>query len=76
MWVYEAEPGEVDEEHQHEFDTKLVILRGEIQVTQPIHGVVTNMLCKQGGEIFTPRNIPHTAKVGPEGCRYIVAEKN
>lgn len=75
VWVYEAEPGEVDDEHSHGYDTKLVILKGGINITSEINGVIVNMQYNTGDEIFIPRNKPHSAKVEPEGCRYIVAEK-
>ncbi|MEO6536203.1 MAG: hypothetical protein ABIT47_00790 [Candidatus Paceibacterota bacterium] len=76
VWPYEAEPGEVDEEHEHDFDTHLVVLRGQISITSLIDGVVTNMSHSTGSNIFIARNTPHAAKVSAEGCRYIVAEKH
>jgi quercetin dioxygenase-like cupin family protein len=76
VYVYDAQPGEVDEEHAHNFDTKLVILSGDIQITSLVDGVVRNIKYGEGDELFILRNTPHTAKVGLSGCRYVVAEKH
>lgn len=76
VYVYDAEPGEVDEEHTHPFDTKLIILAGDISITSVLGGAVTNMNYKTGSSVSIPRNDPHSAKVGSGGCRYIVAEKH
>ncbi len=76
VWVYEAEPGEVDEEHSHEYDTKLYILKGSINITSVLGGAITNMQYKTGNEVVIPKNKLHSAKVTAEGCRYIVAEKH
>jgi len=75
VWVYEAEPDELDDVHEHTYDTKLVVLKGDIQITMEMAGATVNTLYKQGQEIIIPRNEPHSAKVGHEGCRYVVAEK-
>ena len=76
VWIYEAPPGEVDEEHQHDYDTRLVILQGDIQIISEMGGAITNMKYVQGQTVEIPRNELHSAKVGPGGCRYIVAEKH
>lgn len=76
VWVYEAQPGEVDETHDHDYETKLVILKGSIGIrlfkgggTEDVSGVV-------GSEVIIPRNELHSAEVAAEGCRYIVGEKH
>jgi quercetin dioxygenase-like cupin family protein len=76
VWAYEAEPEEIDEEHSHEYDTKLVILSGDIQITSEVGGAITNMKYVTGQTVEIPRNKLHSAKVGPDGCRYIVAENH
>lgn len=76
VWVYEARPGEVDEEHRHEYDTKLVILKGAIGIASELGGVITHMRYKTGNEVIIPRNTLHSAKAAAEGCRYIIAEKH
>ena len=76
VWAYEAEAGELDEEHSHDYDTKLVILKGAINITSGMGGAITNMQYKVGSEVIIPRNKLHSAKVTAEGCRYIVAERH
>jgi S-adenosylmethionine hydrolase len=75
IWVYDAEPNEVEEEHQHDYDTKLAILKGEIQIISEMGGVITNIKYSKGQTVEIPRDKLHSAKVGHEGCQYIVAEK-
>ncbi len=75
IYEYTAEPGEVDEEHTHDYDVKLVILEGRINITAPVNGVITNMSYQKGSHVSIEKGTPHTAKVCPQGCRYIVAEK-
>lgn len=76
VYVWDALPGEVDEEHQHDFDTRLVVLRGQIKVTSLIDGEVTSLSHQDGAHIDIQKGTPHSAKVGSDGCRYIVAEKH
>ncbi len=76
VWVYEAEGGEVDEEHDHDYDTKLVILTGAINIISEMDGLITNTQYKAGSEVIIPRNKLHSAKVAVEGCLYIVAERH
>jgi quercetin dioxygenase-like cupin family protein len=76
VWVYDAEPNEIDEEHKHDFDTKLHILSGEIEINNFSAGKIMNFHLKQGDEIEIPRNQVHSAQVGINGCRYIVAERH
>lgn len=76
VWIYEAEPNEVDDEHDHDFDTKLHILSGEIRIKKLSGGVITDFLLKKGDEIEITRHQVHSAKVGVGGCRYVVAERH
>ncbi|TSC69461.1 MAG: cupin [Parcubacteria group bacterium Gr01-1014_56] len=76
VYVWDAEPGEFDEEHKHDFDTKLVIITGEIQIRTAVDSFLSNTLYKSGSEVVIPRHQPHEAKVGSKGCRCIVAEKH
>jgi len=76
VWVYEAEPDEIDESHSHDYDTKLIILRGEISVAFKTGDAILNKSYVVGDEVVISKNKSHSAKVGPSGCRYIVAEKN
>lgn len=76
VYAYDAEPEEVDEEHQHDFDTKLHVLSGKIRIKMVVGGALTDFSLKVGDEKEIPRGQIHSAKVGPEGCRYIVAERH
>jgi hypothetical protein len=73
---YEAGPNEVDEEHDHAFDTKLHILFGEIRIKKSSGGVITDFLLKRGDELEILRTQLHSAKAGNGGCRYVVAERH
>lgn len=72
VYVWDATPGEEDAEHSHEFDTKLVILDGDLALT--MRGTTT--LLKEKDEFEIPRNEKHAAVVGARGCSYIVAERH
>jgi quercetin dioxygenase-like cupin family protein len=76
VYAYTAEPNEIDEEHSHKFETKLVILEGDINITSEVEGVIMNMNYKAGQDILIPRGKIHSAKVGAGGCRYVVGEKH
>jgi quercetin dioxygenase-like cupin family protein len=76
VWVHQAEPGEIDEEHSHSYDTKLLILRGSIRITFETDGESESSLYQAGSEVVIPRNVPHAAIAGDDGCRYVVAEKH
>ena len=71
VYVWDGEPNEEDTNHSHLFDTKIVILKGDIEIE-------TNgkkSVLKSGDEMEIPRNKIHAAIVGLSGCRYIVAER-
>ena len=76
VWIYEAPAEEIDEEHKHEYDTRLHILSGEIRIKLLDESVITDFRLGKNEELDIPRNHLHSAKVGLEGCRYIVAEKH
>jgi hypothetical protein len=76
VWIYEAGSSEIDEEHSHDYETRLVILSGAINITSVIGDAVTNMQYKAGSEVVIPRNKLHSAKASAEGCRYIIAERH
>jgi quercetin dioxygenase-like cupin family protein len=76
IWVYEAEPGEIDDEHDHDYDTTLAILKGDIQIVLAYGTAILNIKYLSGSEVEIPRNVLHASQAGPEGCLYIVAEKH
>jgi quercetin dioxygenase-like cupin family protein len=72
VYVWDAVPNEEDLEHSHPYNTKLVVLAGDIAIT------VNNqtLKLKVPDTIQIPKDILHSAIAGPEGCKYIVAEQN
>lgn len=72
VYIWQAEPGEVDELHSHDFDTVLVVLEGEIVVKI---GDQSNIL-HSGDRLDILRGIAHSAVASQDGCRYIVGEKH
>jgi quercetin dioxygenase-like cupin family protein len=76
VYAYTAEPGEVDEEHHHDFDTKLYVMSGKIRIKILVGGALTDFALKEGDEKEIPRGQKHSAVVGTEGCRYVVAERH
>jgi hypothetical protein len=69
VWDKVTAFGSVD--HSHSFDTRIVVLSGEIEIS--ING--QTRVLKTSDEIDIPRDTLHHAKAGPSGCRYISAEK-
>lgn len=76
VYAYSAEPNEDDPEHSHEFDTKVHVISGEIGIRKLDGDRITDYKLKAGDECEVLRNTKHEALCGPEGCRYIVAEKH
>jgi 8-oxo-dGTP diphosphatase len=76
VYVWNAEPGEMDEEHSHPFDTKLVIISGKIRIKELEGDVITDYLFKEGDSVEISKGQLHSAEVGAEGCKYVVAEKH
>ncbi len=72
VYVWDAEPNEEDPNHSHAFNTRLVILSGEILVK--IGKKRTTL--KSGDMIDIPKRVAHYASVGAGGCKYIVAERH
>ncbi|MBI5530569.1 MAG: cupin domain-containing protein [Candidatus Doudnabacteria bacterium] len=69
--VYEDKPNFEYAEHTHEKAGIHVILRGEMTLTEK-SGSKTY---KAGETINIPSGTAHSAKMGPDGCRYAVGEK-
>ncbi len=72
IYTWEDLPGNYYPEHAHNFYSAHVVIHGKIKIKT-----------RDGEEIFFEEGDRfdihsgelHSAKVGPEGCRYIVAEK-
>ncbi len=76
VYVWNAEPDEIDDEHSHDFDTKLYILDGQIRLKVLIDDVITDLKLNSENELLVTRGQIHSAVAGSEGCRYVVAEKH
>jgi quercetin dioxygenase-like cupin family protein len=64
-------PGTFYPEHTHGETTAHVILHGEMTLT--VDGETRTY--KAGERCDVPAGAVHSAKMGPDGCRYIVGEK-
>jgi mannose-6-phosphate isomerase-like protein (cupin superfamily) len=58
-------------EHTHRSESAHVILRGEMSMT--MHGETKTY--RRGERCNLPAGIVHTARTGPQGCRYLIAER-
>lgn len=72
VYVWNAEPNEEDPDHTHPFDTRLFIMDGEIEIRLG-EKIIT---LRSTNEMDIPRGTVHSGKVGPKGCKYIVAERH
>ena len=72
VYIHDAKPNENYLSHSHAWDTKLMILEGELEVNMDDkHSVL-----RKGDQIEIIRNKMHSGKAGPKGCRYIVGERS
>lgn len=58
-------------EHSHKGKVSFYVIEGSILMN--IDGV--NTLVRAGDRMNVPVGVPHTGKVGPEGCTFIVGEE-
>src|SRR5689334_6716296 len=58
-------------DHSHPFNTHIVVLEGEIEIS--ING--RTRVLKASDKVDIPRDTLHHSKLGSGGCRYITAEK-
>lgn len=70
VYLREDSAGFVYDSHEHEYQTKLVIVSGNIEIE-----VDNNKINLSSGNSFIiPAWKRHCAKVGKEGCKYVVGE--
>ncbi len=69
-YVWEDGPNTYYPDHTHSELTAHIILSGEMTLT--CHGKTETV--KAGGRIDVPAGAVHSAKMGPEGCRYLIGE--
>ncbi len=70
VYVWKDKPNEIYKEHSHPYDTKLIIVGGEISLNLENK----NVRLKAGDAVLIKKNKLHSAKVGDRGCEYIVGE--
>jgi len=71
IFVWSDAPGAEYPDHTHQQLSAHIILNGEMSLT--IKGE-THVL-KEGSRHDVPAGETHSAKMGPEGCTYLVGEK-
>jgi mannose-6-phosphate isomerase-like protein (cupin superfamily) len=70
-YVWQDGPNTFYPEHTHETETAHIILSGEMTLT--MSGRTETYLA--GGRCDVPASVVHAAKMGPQGCRYLVGER-
>lgn len=71
IFVWRDEANVIYPDHKHAATTAHIILEGEMTLTAG--GQSQNL--KAGDRLDVPANAVHSAKIGPQGCKYIVGEK-
>jgi quercetin dioxygenase-like cupin family protein len=70
-YVWQDAPNAFYPEHHHETETSHIVLSGEMTLTM---GGRTETY-RAGGRCNIPAGAVHTAKMGPQGCRYLIGER-
>ena len=70
--IYRSDPEKLVENHHHQQDQYMYIIDGTME--GEIEG--KHIQLNTGDEFFFPANVPHIAKMGKTGCKYLVAVKN
>ena len=70
-YVWEDGPNVFYAEHVHQDETAHIILSGEISLIINGH----SKSYKRGERCDVPAGVPHSARMGPQGCRYLIGER-
>jgi mannose-6-phosphate isomerase-like protein (cupin superfamily) len=70
-YVWQDGPGVHYPDHTHATVTAHIILEGEMTVTS--QGKTETY--KTGDRFDVPANTVHSARMGPQGCRYLIGER-
>ena len=70
-YVWQDGPNAFYPEHTHETKTAHIIVSGEMSLTMDGH----TELYRAGGRCDVPAGAVHSAKMGPNGCRYLIGER-
>lgn len=71
IFVWQDPPHAHYPEHTHPTETAHIILEGEMTLTQ--QGQTRTF--RAGQRFDVPAGARHSARMGPEGCRYLVGER-
>jgi quercetin dioxygenase-like cupin family protein len=71
IFVWEDGPNTDYPEHTHRSETAHIVLSGEMIITTD--GQSTTY--RAGDRCDVPSGATHSAKMGPDGCRYLVGER-
>jgi quercetin dioxygenase-like cupin family protein len=71
IYVWEDVANAEYPEHTHEKLTAHVVLKGEITLTDKSG----TKILKEGERFDIPAGTTHSAKCGPDGCKFVVGEK-
>ena len=70
-YVWQDAPGTLYPEHTHAQETAHIILSGEMTLTMNGRTVTYHA----GGRCSVPAGTTHSARMGPQGCRYLIGER-
>ncbi len=68
---YDDAAGEYFADHTHPGEEHLIVIRGSLEVNMD----GKHYVCNTGDELNFPQMMVHDARIGQEGCFYIVGEK-
>ncbi len=71
LYVWEDGPNVDYPEHQHRAESAHIILNGEMSMT--MNG--ETKVYRAGERFDLPLGARHSAKTGPQGCRYLIGER-
>lgn len=71
LWTHHYQPLLEFPVHEHPVDLVHVVIRGGMEVE--VGGVVINL--SSGERVDTPKNTPHCARMGPEGCELLIGAR-
>ena len=70
-FVWEDGPDAYYPDHTHATETAHLILSGEMTLTVNTH----SRTCRAGSRCDVPAGTVHSARMGPNGCRYLIGER-
>lgn len=71
VYVWTDKPKEIYEKHSHNYDAKLIILEGSMELKVEER----DLILKKGSEVEINKHKEHSAIIGKNGCKYLVGEE-